>query len=122
MAGIIRGIWSYTGSKDIAEIAIWDVTFLSSTVFTNIFCTTTITYRVVSVNGFARSFKRYRGVLEILIESAVLYTAIYVLQIGLTVYTSYFTDKWDYGFSYAQALCNIITVFALSFGSSSDRY
>ena len=88
----------------------WQIIFLATTVFTNIYCTSAIIYGIVSLNGFIKAFRTYHGILEILIESAIMYTAIYLVQIGLDVYTTYFTTKWDTRYFYAQALATVITV------------
>lgn len=78
--------------------------------FTNIFCTAAIIYRLISVGGWIKALKTYRGILEIFIESAILYTTIYLIQIGLNVYATYFSPTWDERYFYVQSLCNVITV------------
>lgn len=81
------------------------------TVITNIFCTVAIIIRLLRISGFNKAFKTYRGILEVLIESAILYTSIYLIYIGLEVYTTYITDEWDVRSYYAESLANVVTVF-----------
>ena len=97
------------------QIANLELLFLSTTVLTNIYCTTSIIYRVIGVDGWRKSLKTYRRLTEILIESSVLYTAIYVMRIGLQIYTQYFTERVDERARFAQALAYSITVPTLSF-------
>lgn len=82
-------------------LSTWNIVFLSTTVFTNVFCTVAIIYRLLTVTGFMKALKTYHGLLEILVESAILYTSIYLIQIGLYVHTSYFTEEWDQRTFYA---------------------
>ena len=90
--------------------ATWKIVFLSTTVFTNVFCTGAIIFRILRVTGLTKSLKTYQGILEIVIESAILYTLIYLIYIGLDVYTIYFTDKWDVRYYYPESLAHVITV------------
>lgn len=96
-------------STPVAE-STWKIVFLATTVFTNVFCTVAIIFRILSVNGFTKSLKTYHGILEILIESAILYTSVYLIYIGMEVYTTYVTSEWDVRLYYPESLANVITV------------
>lgn len=87
-----------------------EMIFLGMTLFTNIFCTAAIIQRLVSVGGWAKALKTYRGVMEIFVESAILYTTAYFTQIGMSVYATYFSPTWDTRYFYVHSLCNVITV------------
>lgn len=86
------------------------ISLLSATVVTNVFCTAAIICRIASVSGWRKSLKTYRGLIEILIESSVLYTAIYMIKIGLQVHTQYFTEELDERVAFAHAVGFSITV------------
>lgn len=58
--------------------------------------------------------KTYRRFIEILIESSILYTAIYTIRIGLQVRTQYFTQDVDERVHFAQALGYSITVCVIT--------
>lgn len=66
--------------------------------------------RIVTVSGWRKSLKTYRGLMEILIESSLLYTAIYMIRVGLEIHTQYFTQELDERLQFAQALVFTITV------------
>lgn len=87
-----------------------ELSYLSATIITNIYCTTAIICRIISVSGWRKSLKTYHGLLEILIESSILYTAIYMIRIGLNIHTQYFTEYLDERVRFAEALGHAITV------------
>lgn len=101
-------VWS------VDQITNLELSYLSATVITNIFCTTAIIWRIAGVSGWRNSFKTYRGLMEILIESSVLYTTIYMVRIGLNIHTQYFTEQLDERVQFAQALGFSITVCMLT--------
>ena len=90
-----------------------ELTFLSTTVLTNVFCTITIVYRPLRVDGWRKlpKARTYRRIMETLIESSVLYTAIYVIRIGLQIHSQYFTNEVDERVQFAKALGYSITVY-----------
>lgn len=90
----------------------WRLVFASMTVFTNVFCTLVIIFRIVSVAGLAKSLRTYRGIIEILVESALLYTTVYLCEIGLEVHAQYFlpASKLDERSLYFQGLLTPVTV------------
>lgn len=92
------GVWSTD------QIVNLELSYMSITVLTNIFCTTAIVYRIVVVSGWRKSFKTYHRLMEILIESSVLYTAVYAIRIGLQIHAQYFTEEHDQRMYFAQAL------------------
>lgn len=113
VAETFQGIaWLHSRDSLAASISqnTWYIIFLSASVFTNIFCTVSIIYRILTLSGYAKALKTYHGILEILVESALLYTVIYLIQIGLRVYGTYFASRWDPRFLYGQSLTNVITV------------
>lgn len=87
-----------------------ELAFLSTTVLTNIFCTGAIVYRLIRVSGWRKAAKTYHRIVEILIESSILYTAVYMIRIGLEIHGQYFTKELDERLRYAQALGYSITV------------
>lgn len=101
-----------TGVWKTDKISNLELTFSSATVFTNIFCTTAIVYRPLRVSGWRKlpKARTYSRIMETLIESSFLYTAIYVIRIGLQIHTQYFTKEVDERVRFAQALGYSITV------------
>ena len=112
---IIRIVWIYRAEEVTRpdEIANMELIYLSTTVFTNIFCTTAIIVRVLMVRGWRKSLRTYHGLLEILIESSILYTAVFLIRIGLRVHTQYFTKELDERALFAQVVGFSVTVCAL---------
>ena len=104
-------MFTLRGARKTDQIANLELAFLSTTVLTNIFCTTAIVYRPIRVSGWRKAAKTYHRIVEILIESSILYTAIYVIRIGLQIRSQYFTNKVDERLRYAQALGYSITVY-----------
>ncbi|KAF9021396.1 hypothetical protein BDZ89DRAFT_1071508 [Hymenopellis radicata] len=61
----------------------WTLVYYAMTVVTNSLCTILILFRIVRVSGLGASLKTYRGIIEILVESAAMYAMIYIaLLIG----------------------------------------
>ena len=100
---------SFTATRS-NRVANLQLSYQSATVITNVFCTAAIICRIAKISGWRNSFKTYRGLMEILIESSVLYTTIYMVRIGLNIHTQYFTEELDNRVVFAQALGYSITV------------
>ncbi|KAF9001788.1 hypothetical protein BDZ89DRAFT_1081615, partial [Hymenopellis radicata] len=61
----------------------WTLVYYSMTVATNSLCTGLILFRIVRVSGLGASLKTYRGIIEILVESAAIFYT------GAAVMTAY---------------------------------
>ncbi|KAF9019355.1 hypothetical protein BDZ89DRAFT_1116799 [Hymenopellis radicata] len=88
----------------------WLVVYYSATASTNILTTSLIIYRILSVTGF-KGVRTYRGIIEILVESAFLYSTTYIIYLAVCVHDFYvpypvFTD-W-----YVGAFLNAVTAAA----------
>ncbi|KAF9039622.1 hypothetical protein BDZ89DRAFT_899497, partial [Hymenopellis radicata] len=71
-----RACLSYIFST-YASQAVWTLVYYSMTMVTNSLCTFLLLFRIVRVRGVGAGIKTYRGIIEILIESAAMYTIIY---------------------------------------------
>ncbi|KAF8869248.1 hypothetical protein CPB85DRAFT_842988 [Mucidula mucida] len=67
----------------------WTLVYYSMTVATNSLCTFLILFRIMQVSGVGASLKTYRGIIEILVESAVMYAAIYIALLVVYAYEFY---------------------------------
>ncbi|KAF9025724.1 hypothetical protein BDZ89DRAFT_1135269 [Hymenopellis radicata] len=67
----------------------WTLVYYSMTVATNSLCTFLILFRIVQVSGVGASLKTYRGIIEILVESAAMYAAIYISLLLVYAYEFY---------------------------------
>ncbi|KAF9023656.1 hypothetical protein BDZ89DRAFT_1069671 [Hymenopellis radicata] len=68
----------------------WILVYYSMTVTTNSLCTVLILFRIVRrVSGLGASFKTYRGIIEILVESAAMYAIIYIALLIAYAYQFY---------------------------------
>ncbi|KAF9026906.1 hypothetical protein BDZ89DRAFT_1134489 [Hymenopellis radicata] len=72
-----------------ASQAVWTLVYYSMTMVTNSLCTFLILFRIVRVRGVGAGIKTYRGIIEILIESAVMYTIIYTALLVVYAYEFY---------------------------------
>ncbi|KAF9019344.1 hypothetical protein BDZ89DRAFT_321363 [Hymenopellis radicata] len=88
----------------------WFMVYCSVTAATNILTTSLIIYRILSVTGL-RGARTYRGVIEILVESAFLYSAIYVVNLAITVH-DFYAPYWAFGNLYVAAFVNSVTAAA----------
>ncbi|PBK91832.1 hypothetical protein ARMGADRAFT_188908 [Armillaria gallica] len=88
LSGIFCGIrlvvHQYTVSSGDDVVTRWAVATIATTLGTNVLCTTLIITRIISVARRQRGMlgiglRTYRGVLEILVESAALYSTSYLL-------------------------------------------
>ncbi len=57
--------------------------YLSLTLATTLMCTLLIVYRILSVGGIKAGLRTYRGVVEVIVESAALYSTILIIYISL---------------------------------------
>ena len=67
----------------------WSLVYYSMTVATNSLCTILILFRIVRVSGLGASLKTYRGIIEILLESAAMYAIIYIALLIAYAYQFY---------------------------------
>lgn len=80
------------------------------TVATNSICTLLILYRIVRISGVSASLKTYRGIFEILIESAAMYSVIYITLLVVYAYEYYGDEAVMQAYSFPQAMSVSITV------------
>ncbi|KAK0430040.1 hypothetical protein EV421DRAFT_1913494 [Armillaria borealis] len=62
--------------------AIWSILYISFLMATTIFCTLLIIYRIVSITG-GTGIRLYRGVIEIIVESALIYSVSLLMYVVL---------------------------------------
>ncbi|KAF9004156.1 hypothetical protein BDZ89DRAFT_621971 [Hymenopellis radicata] len=86
----------------------WAIVYYSVTAATNILTTSLIIYRILSFAGL-RGARTYRGIIEIFIESAFLYSATYVVYLAITVH-DFYVPYWAFGNWYIAAFVNSVTV------------
>ncbi|KAF8910246.1 hypothetical protein CPB85DRAFT_1253386 [Mucidula mucida] len=67
----------------------WSLVYYSMTVATNTLCTLLILFRIVRVSGIGASLKTYRGIIEILVESAAIYAIVYIALLIVYAYQFY---------------------------------
>ncbi|KAF9018033.1 hypothetical protein BDZ89DRAFT_1165405 [Hymenopellis radicata] len=75
-------------SASISQIN-WILVYYSMTTVTNSLCTVLILFRIVQVSGLGASLKTYRGIIEILVESAAMYAIIYIALLIAYAYQFY---------------------------------
>ncbi|KAK0473011.1 hypothetical protein IW261DRAFT_1611377 [Armillaria novae-zelandiae] len=63
----------------------WTTIYLSLVLATTLMCTLLIVYRILSVGGIKAGFRTYRGVVEVIVESAALYSIALIIDISLIV-------------------------------------
>ncbi len=69
--------------------AIWTLVYYSMTMITNSLCTFLLLFRHMRVHGVRTTLKTCRGILEVFIESAAMYAAIYVAVLVVYTYEFY---------------------------------
>lgn len=86
----------------------WTIVYYSVTAALNVLTTSLILIRILSIGGI-KSARTYRGLIEILIESALLYSVVYIVYLALYVRDFYnphlSTANW-----YAGSFLNTVTV------------
>ncbi|KAF8900188.1 hypothetical protein CPB85DRAFT_163908 [Mucidula mucida] len=78
----------------------WSLIYYSMTVATNSLCTTLILFRIMQVSGISAGLKTYRGIIEILIESAALYAVVYLALVIAYAYQYYSLEDGSYMTAY----------------------
>lgn len=61
----------------------WTTMYLSLVLATTLMCTLLIMYRILSVRGIKVGLRTYRGVVEVIVESAALYSIALIIYISL---------------------------------------
>ncbi|KAF9025734.1 hypothetical protein BDZ89DRAFT_1068097 [Hymenopellis radicata] len=86
----------------------WNIVYYSVTATTNIITTSMIIFRIFSAGGIENA-RTYRGLIQILVESALLYSVTYITYLGV-----YVTEHkhWRFANLYLQALLNAVTAAA----------
>ncbi|KAF9021392.1 hypothetical protein BDZ89DRAFT_1042818 [Hymenopellis radicata] len=90
----------------------WTLVYYSMTVATNSLCTALILFRIVWVSGLGASLKTYRGIIEILVESAAMYAIIYIALLIAYAYQFYTGAPVATAESYLQIISISITGIA----------
>ncbi|KAF9019341.1 hypothetical protein BDZ89DRAFT_1073097 [Hymenopellis radicata] len=119
MLGVVCGLISHAfrtvtllssrSSQTLANTN-WFIVYCSVTAATNILTTSLIIYRILSFTGL-RGARTYRGIIEIFIESAFLYSATYVVYVAIDVY-DFYAPYWAFGNLYVAAFVNSVTATA----------
>lgn len=86
----------------------WRTIYLALTVVTNILSTGLIVYRIIRVTA-PRERKSFRGVIEILIESSLLYSVTYAVYLAVWAYANY-NWNWVNSDLYPSAFLPAVTV------------
>ncbi len=122
VCGIKLVVHQYMVSSGDDTVTKWAVATIAATLATNVLCTTLIITRIIGVARRQRSMlgmglRTYRGVLEILVESAALYSISYLLLM-------IFYPLSGNGYMFAQMLVYPITVclFASALCYSFDNF
>ncbi|KAF9026017.1 hypothetical protein BDZ89DRAFT_1135045 [Hymenopellis radicata] len=89
----------------------WNFVYFAMTLATNGLCTLLIVFRILRVSG--PRARTYRGVIEILVESAALYSVSYLVYIGLLAKSAFYDpDGEDLSYAYMRSLLYSITGIA----------
>ncbi|KAK0224670.1 hypothetical protein EDD85DRAFT_891685, partial [Armillaria nabsnona] len=93
LAAISRGIVNYYDNIEdtplralyMLKIVNWAVLYASLILATLLWCTIFIIYRILKVGGVTAGMRAYHRVIELLVESAALYSAVLVILVVLEV-------------------------------------
>ncbi|KAF9025742.1 hypothetical protein BDZ89DRAFT_1114132 [Hymenopellis radicata] len=88
----------------------WNTMYYAVTAATNLFTTSLIIFRIFSVVGIKNS-RTYRGLIEILVESALLYSVTYITYLGVFARENGLS-YWRFGNWYLEAFLNAVTAAA----------
>ncbi|KAF9019296.1 hypothetical protein BDZ89DRAFT_322925 [Hymenopellis radicata] len=77
-------IYNVTYSSS-GRVWIWNLLYYTMPVITNTLCTSLILLRIVRVNGVRASLRTYGSIIEILVESAVIYSSVFTIVAILRV-------------------------------------
>ncbi len=86
----------------------WITIYFAMIVATNSLCTVLIVGRIIFLIGWRPALKTYRGIVTIILESALLYSGAFIIRIGMV--TSLDEDSWNSSSLYVDALLPSITV------------
>ncbi|KAF9038879.1 hypothetical protein BDZ89DRAFT_1129622 [Hymenopellis radicata] len=88
----------------------WNTIYFAMIVVTNSLCTLLIVGRIIFLIGWRPALKTYRGIVTIILESALLYSGAFIIRIGMV--TSLDEDSWNSSSLYVDALLPSITCLA----------
>ncbi|KAK0484593.1 hypothetical protein IW261DRAFT_846852 [Armillaria novae-zelandiae] len=60
----------------------WTMIYLSLVLTTTLTCTLLVVYRILAVNGIKTGLRTYRGIVEVIVESAALYSTALIVYIA----------------------------------------
>lgn len=86
----------------------WRIIYISLTVTVNLLSTGLILFRIVRVTGVGQA-RTYRGVIEILVESAILYSLAHLIYLAMYVHGIH-SRHLETGDFYPNALLPAVTV------------
>ncbi|KAF8915743.1 hypothetical protein CPB85DRAFT_1432753 [Mucidula mucida] len=105
-------ISNYDGGSVVSITEIdWNIVYYSMTVATNILCTGSIVLRIIYIS---RTIRTYRGIIEILVESAMLYSVTYITYIAVYAY-AYNDVSFNESHYYPGAMLSAVTVSLVEF-------
>ncbi|KAK0231762.1 hypothetical protein EDD85DRAFT_793436 [Armillaria nabsnona] len=88
---VIKSVQIYHLIHDVLDVGLsvyndttdWMSMYLSLSLAATLMCTLLIVYRILSVGGVKAGLRTYRGVVEVIVESAALYSTILIIFISL---------------------------------------
>lgn len=106
-------VWVYyislAGSNDIGVTEVnWRIIYICLMVASNLLSTGLIIFRIIHVTGVGQA-KTYGGVIEILSESSVLFSATYLVYLMMYA-RSYYDAEWNNSDFYPLAMLPAVTV------------
>ncbi|KAF8881131.1 hypothetical protein CPB85DRAFT_1567439 [Mucidula mucida] len=105
---IIFGYAADTSDPSKANRVNWNIVYYSVATTTNMLTTSMIIFRILSVGGIENA-RTYSGLIQILVESALLYSVTYITYLGVYAREH---DHWKFFNLYLQALLSAVTATA----------
>jgi hypothetical protein len=104
---------SYTGSPAASTLQQinWTVVYYSITASLGVYTTSFIIIRILSVGGLKHA-RTYRGLIEIMVESALLYSTVLILYLALFLDDA--KSPTSNSYIYVQGLLSAVTVSFLA--------
>ncbi len=94
------------------NLNVWVISYISCNLATTTLCTLLIIYRIITVSYRGMGIQSFRGIIEIIVESALIYSIALLVYIVLVAYNSFGGQYADILAAYAR-VCFIHLPFCI---------
>ncbi len=89
ISGFLLSSWDLSASVGVFHVD-WNLVSYAVAMLTTTLYTSLVVFRMLHVNGVSTSLRTYRGIAELFVESAALYSVAHTVLLGIYAYEYYY--------------------------------